>query len=82
VTREEMLGELKAFVVSEFLDGRDTGLDEHTPLLAWGVLDSLSVNVLISFTSERFGIAVPQSEVTPENLKDLDAYVAMLTRHT
>jgi len=77
-----MLGELRQFVVSELLDGRDTGLDEHTPLLAWGVLDSLSVNVLVSFTSERFGIAVPQSEVTPENLKDLDAYVAMLTRHT
>jgi acyl carrier protein len=57
------------------------GLDEHTPLLAWGVLDSMSVNVLVSFTSERFGIAVPQSE-TPENLKDLDACVAMLTRQT
>ena len=81
MTREEMLGELRQFVVSELLDGRDTGLDEHTPLLAWGVLDSLSVNVLVSFTSEGFGIAVPQSE-TPENLKDLDAYVAMLTRQT
>jgi acyl carrier protein len=80
VTREEMLGELKGFVVSEFLDGRDTGLDEHTPLLAWGVLDSLSVNVLVSFTSERFGLDVPPSEVTPDNLKNLDSYVAMLTR--
>jgi acyl carrier protein len=80
VTRDEMLGELKQFVVRELLDGRDTGLDEHTPLLAWGVLDSLSVNVLVSYTSERFGIDVPQAEVTPENLKDLDAYVAMLMR--
>jgi acyl carrier protein len=80
VTREEMLDELKLFGVSELLVGRDTGLDEHTPLLAWGVLDSLSVNVLVSFTSERFGINVPQGEVTPDNLKDLDAYVAMLLR--
>jgi acyl carrier protein len=80
MTREEMLGELKRFVVTELLDGRDTGLDEHTPLLAWGVLDSLSVNVLVSFTSERFGIEVPPGEVTPENLKDLDAYVALLMR--
>ncbi len=82
MTRDEMLGELKQFVVRELLDGRDTGLDEHTPLLAWGVLDSLSVNVLVSYTSERFGIDVPQGEVTPENLKDLDAYVAMLMRLT
>ena len=80
MTRDEMLSELKQFVVRELLDGRDTGLDEHTPLLAWGVLDSLSVNVLVSYTSERFGIDVPQAEVTPENLKDLDAYVAMLMR--
>ena len=45
-----------------------------------GVLDSLSVNVLISFTNERFGIEVPQSEVAPQNLKDLDSYVALLMR--
>jgi hypothetical protein len=80
MTREEMLGELKQFVVAELLDGRDTGLDEHTPLLAWGVLDSLSVNLLVSFTNERFGLEVPPGDVTPENLKDLDAYVALLTR--
>jgi acyl carrier protein len=80
MTREEMLDELRGFVVRELLDGRDTGLDEHTPLLAWGVLDSLSVNVLISFTNERFGIEVPQSEVAPQNLKDLDSYVALLMR--
>jgi acyl carrier protein len=78
--REEMVDELRGFVVRELLDGRDTGLDEHTPLLAWGVLDSLSVNVLVSFTNERLGIEVPQSEVTPQNLKDLDSYVSLLTR--
>ena len=35
---------------------------------------------LVSFTSERFEIDVPQAEVKPENLKDLDAYVSLLTR--
>jgi acyl carrier protein len=80
VTREEMLGEVRQFVVDELLDGRDTGLDEHTPLLAWGVLDSLSVNQLLSFTHERLGIDVPQNEVTPDNLRDLESYVGLLTR--
>jgi acyl carrier protein len=80
VTREEMLGELKQFVGRELRDGRDTGLDEHTPLLEWGVIDSLSVAELLSYTSERFAIDVPQSEVIPENLKNLDAYVGLLTR--
>ena len=80
MTREEMLSELKQYVGRELLDGRDAGLDEHTPLLEWGVLDSLSVAELVSFTSERFEIDVPQGEVTPDNLKDLDAYVGMLMR--
>ena len=80
MTREEMLSELKQFVGKELLEGRDVGLDEHTPLLEWGVIDSLSVAELVSFTSERFEIDVPQREVTPDNLKDLDAYVGMLVR--
>jgi 2-hydroxymuconate-semialdehyde hydrolase len=80
VTREDMLGELKRFVGQDLLEGRDEGLDEHTPLLQWGVLDSLSVAELMTFTRERFGIEVPQHEVTPGNLKDLDAYVRLLTR--
>lgn len=75
-----MLSELKQFVGKELLDGRDAGLDEHTPLLEWGVIDSLSVAELVSFTSERFEIEVPQHEVTPENLKNLDAYVGLLMR--
>jgi hypothetical protein len=53
MTREDMLGELKQFVVTELQDGRDTGLDEHAPLLARGVLDSLSIKVLLSCTRER-----------------------------
>jgi acyl carrier protein len=80
VTREQMLSELKEFVGRELLGGRDDGLDEHTPLLAWGVIDSLSVAELVSFTSERFEIEVPQTEVKPENLKNLDTYVGLLTR--
>jgi 2-hydroxymuconate-semialdehyde hydrolase len=80
MTRTEMLTELKQFVVNELLDGRGNGLDEHTPLLEWGVIDSLSVAQLLSFTDERFGIAVPRSAIAPKNFKDLDAYVGLLTR--
>ena len=80
MTRDEMLVELKAFVAEELLDGRDAGLDAHTPLLEWGVIDSLSVADLVAFTSHRFGIDVPQDEVSPSNLRDLEAYTDLLVR--
>jgi acyl carrier protein len=80
MTRDEVLTELKEFVADELLDGWSAGLDEHTPLLEWGVIDSLSVAELVSFTRERFGIEVPQSEVSPKNLRDLEAYTELLVR--
>ena len=80
MTRDEMLVELKGFVVEELLDGRGAGFDEHTPLLAWGVIDSLSAAQLVSFAEERLGIDVPQREVTPDHLENLAAFVDMLAR--
>lgn len=75
-----MLEELRSFVASEFLDGRDAGLDGDTPLLEWGVIDSISVRKLVTFAQERFGIDVPQSEIVPDNLVNLKAFTALLSR--
>ena len=80
MTRQQMLGELKGFVVNEFLDGRDSGLDEHTPLLEWGVIDSISASQLVAFSKERFDVDVPQEELTPQNLQDLESYLSLLER--
>lgn len=77
---DEMLAELRTFIANEFLDGRDAGLDADTPLLEWGVIDSISVSMLTAFVKERFGIDVPQSEVTAENLENLKAFTALLSR--
>ena len=80
MTRDEKLAELRSFVASEFLDGRDAGLDEDTPLLEWGVIDSISVAKLVSFSRDRFGVEVPQSEIVPANVQSLGAFVALLER--
>lgn len=76
----ELLSELKAYVVEEFLDGRGEDFDEHTPLLEWGIIDSISVVKLTAFVRERFGIEIPQEEIVPPNLVDLSSLVAMLRR--
>lgn len=75
-----MVADLKSFIVNEFLDGRGDGFDEETPLLEWGVIDSISVAKLVAFVRERYGIEVPQSEISPPNLVNLSAFVTMLRR--
>ena len=71
---------LRAFIVDELLDGDGAGLEDGTPLLETGVLDSLSVVSLLAFLKSRFGLEVPQAEVTPKNLRNLGAIVALVER--
>jgi clorobiocin biosynthesis protein CloN5 len=73
----ETIEALRAFIERRNLDGRAT-LSEDTPLLEWGVLDSLGLAELTAFVEERFGLAVPIEAITPDNFRDLRAIAALL----
>lgn len=68
---------LRVFIEERHLDGRVT-LAADTPLLEWGILDSLALADLTAFIEERFSLAVPLEAVVPENFRSLDTIAAML----
>jgi pimeloyl-ACP methyl ester carboxylesterase len=70
-TREDTIALLRGFVVDELLDGNDDGLDAQTPLLQWGVIDSLAMVTLLAFIEERLGVHVPDEQVRPEHFQNL-----------
>jgi 2-hydroxymuconate-semialdehyde hydrolase len=70
-TREDTFTLLRGFVVDELLDGNDEGLDAQTPLLQWGVIDSLAMVTLLAFIEERLGVHVPDEQVRPEHFQNL-----------
>lgn len=70
--------QLMNYIVEQRLEGDATGIDASTPLLAWGLLDSLSVVDLLTFIEERFAVAVPPELVTASNLETLGAISAMV----
>jgi len=74
----EVLDELKNFIANELLDGQSSGLDAATPLLEWGVLDSLTMISLLTFIEERFVVQVPDTEVRPDNFENLQALTNLL----
>lgn len=43
-----------------------------------GELDSLGVTTILMLLSERYGITLDSSDVTPRNLKDLDSLVRLV----
>lgn len=76
--REEILRKLKGYVSSELLEGNKTGLDETTPLLQWGILDSIGMVSLLSYIEESLGIEVPDENVRPEFFETLGQLSDML----
>lgn len=71
---------LKNFIVNELLDGQDADFDEFTPLLEWGIVDSISMARLLAFVRAQFGFKVDQSAVTAANVVNLTAFASYLTR--
>lgn len=53
-------------------------LENNTPLLDSGILDSLSLLRLVVFLQDQFGVVVDDLDVVPEHFADVDAICAFL----
>lgn len=77
---EDIYPVLREYVARVLLHGEDNGLAADTPLLEWGVIDSLSLAELLTFIEQRFSIQVAEEEVTPEHFQSLGALSELLAR--
>ena len=60
------------YILREFLPGESPdSLDDSTPLITGGVLDSIATIKLISFLEERFGVQIEPSEMNADYLNFL-----------
>jgi acyl carrier protein len=75
-----MRDKIKAFIVENFLFGKDDGLEDDISFLEEGIIDSTGVLELVSFLEEEYGIAVEDEELIPENLDSIKNVIAYLER--
>ncbi len=68
--------ELRAFVIENFLYGRNIKFSNDESFLGMGIIDSTGTLELISFLEREYGIRVEDRDLVPENLDS----VALLTR--
>jgi acyl carrier protein len=60
-------GEIKTFLLNEFLPGEDpAALTDTTPLISTGILDSIAVLKLVTFLEGHFGIMLEAHETDAE----------------
>ncbi len=66
--------QLRTFITENFFV-EDGDLRGEMSLTRSGIIDSTGVMEILLFLEERFGIKVPDDEITPENLDTLDNLV-------
>ncbi|RCG33322.1 acyl carrier protein [Sphaerisporangium album] len=67
----EVADVLRKYLTERILDATDVAIEPDTPLLEWGILNSLTTTRLVGFVREHFGIEIPTEEMVGQNFKDL-----------
>lgn len=75
-----ILDSLRAYVTERILQDPSVTIEPDTPLLEWGILNSISTVQLIGFIRERFQVDVPPEEVAGRNFKDLRSISQLLAQ--
>ena len=72
---------IREFLVTEVLYDRDVkDLKPEDPLIARGLLDSLSILKTVTFCEERFGVSIPDQDVLPDHFESVQAIAALVDR--
>ncbi|HEY3234544.1 MAG TPA: acyl carrier protein [Polyangiaceae bacterium] len=77
---EEAKKRIRSFIAAELLEGNDAGLDENTPLLELGVIDSMGIVQVTTFLEKELGTKLPPEELTAQNFSNLAALADLVVR--
>jgi acyl carrier protein len=72
------------YIKNEYLDEEEAGdisLNENTPLISGGIVDSFSMVSLKRFLEKKFGIAIPDAEASPQAFDTVTSIIALVNRH-
>jgi len=76
--RNEVIQHLQSYIVNKVLDGKNIGLDETTPLLEWGIINSLEIVRLLGFIRKQFDIDIAIYQITAENFVNIGVIADMV----
>ena len=71
------------YIKHEYLDeeeAEDTKLDENTPLISSGIVDSFSMVSLKRFLEKKYVIRIPDEEATPQAFDTVANILVLVNR--
>lgn len=76
---ETIKSALKEFILEDFLPGEDpSALEDSTPLITGGVLDSIATIRLATFVDSRFGVDLEAHELSPDYIDTLSKLATLV----
>lgn len=63
---------VRQYITEKLLVGRARPFSDSDSFLQSGIVDSLGILDLVTFVEERFGVAVEDDEVVPDNFDSVD----------
>lgn len=79
MSTDDITEQVMRYIRERFLSGDlELELEESTPLLDWGVLNSMNTALLLMFIRDELGVAVPPREVNARNFKDVVAITKLV----
>jgi acyl carrier protein len=70
------------YIKNEYLDeDEDTKLDENTPLISSGIVDSFSMVSLKRFLEKKYVISIPDGEATPQAFDTVTSILVLVNKH-
>jgi acyl carrier protein len=72
------------YIKKEYLDEDDADeltLDENTPLISSGIVDSFSMVSLKRFLEKKYEVKLPDAEATPQAFDTVTSIIALVNRH-
>lgn len=73
--RLEVEEKLRTFVLNELIRNPTYDLQKNEPLITGGLIDSFSLAYFGVFVEDNFGVYIPDTDLTVENLDTLDQMV-------
>lgn len=73
-------GEVRSFIVTNFLLGREEGLNNEDSFIEKGIIDSTGILELVTYLEEEYAIEVTEEELIPDNLDSISRITAYLSR--
>jgi acyl carrier protein len=77
---KNVLAEIRSFVANWFRDGKEEGLEDDTPLVTSGIVDSAGVIEVVEFLEKQFRVVVSDSDVSLANCNTLRGLTELVKR--